>query len=175
MPPARLIAALALFGDSMSIRALIIGCLVSNGIGACVYDEADQLAKLTELKKSIEGASLNEEAWEVTWTGTDGRKYSVSYGGCDHLGHRITVTETNGTLSTKPELFEIWQELADAYWWSGEDVVLKRALEAGQFTSESSASGVRYDVTGTDYAEMYLESRQEGKAVVVTVGWVRTF
>ena len=159
----------------MSVRAFIIGCLLSNSVGACTYDEANQLAKLAELKNSIVGSSLNKEAREVAWTGTDGKKYSITYGGCDHLGHRITVTEANGVPATKPELFRIWQELADAYWWTGENVILKRALEASEYTSESSGSGVRYDVVGTDYAEMYLESRQEGAVVVVTVAWVRTF
>jgi hypothetical protein len=173
--PARVIAALALIGDSMSIRALIIGCLISNSIAACTYDEADQLAKLTDLKNSVAAGSLNEEAREVTWTGIFGEKYALVYGGCDHLGHRITVTGADGVLSTKTELFTIWQKLADAYWWSGENAILRQALETQQFTSIRSVTGVRYDLIGTDYDEMYLEYQQVGEGLVITVGWVRTF
>lgn len=159
----------------MKAHVLIVGSLVSNGIAACTYDEADQLAKLASLHTSIAGSSLDETSREVTWTGKDGRKYALTYGGCDHLGHSITVTVPDGIPLTKPELLRFWQALADSYWWSGESAVLKRALDAQQLSSESTGKGVRYDVLGTDYTEMYLESRKDSDALVISVGWVRTF
>ena len=158
----------------MKFLALFAGCLLSGSVVACTYDKANQLTKLRELAKSNSGY-LNEAAQEVTWKGAIGEKYSVFYGGCTHLGHQITVTNLLNKLPSEPELFAITQKLADDLWWNGEGELLKRALKRGEFTRNVSPGNARFDILGTDYSEMYVEYRKEAGAVVVALGWNRSF
>jgi hypothetical protein len=159
----------------MNVRILVVGCLLSGGVGACTYDEADQLARLRALAQSVHSGHLNESARKVTWVGSVGEEYSVSYGGCDHLGHEITVANLVKVMPTEPELLEISQKLANEYWQDGEQKLLGKALETGKFTRDISDVRTRFDVTGTHYSEMYVEARQEAGTVVVALGWVRDF
>ena len=158
----------------MNLFVLLAASLISGDADACTYDEEDQLEKLSALASSKSG-HLNESAREVTWNGPNGEKYTVVYGGCDHLGHMTTVVGLVKVMPTEPELVAISLKLADELWWGGEGKLLKRALASGEFTRNAEKFGLRIDIVGTDYSEMYVESRAEAEAVVVALGWVRTF
>ena len=159
----------------MKTLTFFLLCVFSNGAFACTYNEQDQIKKLRQLSESVEGSVLNEATRELAWTGTDKKEYSVTYGGCDHLGHRIQVKTLAGQRPTERELFDTAIGLAAQYWWGGEGRLLKEALEHDRYVVERSESRIRYDLTGTDYAELYIESWQDGAATLISLGWVRDF
>lgn len=130
---------------------------------------------MRELARSVEGGSFKEGEKEVSWRDASGRSFSVVYGGCDHLGFRISRSEPNGVQPSEMKLFKVVVRLAKTQSWGGEHMILGEALEAKNFKRKVSGGKVRYDITGIDYSEMYIESEQTEKSLVVSFGWVRNF
>lgn len=152
-----------------------LALLMAGTASACTYDQADQISKLRELSSSVDDGSLDEARQEFSWKDTAGRHFSVVYGGCDHLGLRISRTEPNRTLPTEPELFAIALELAEIPTWNHEVLILRQALENRSFERVVREDKLSFEVSGTDYAEMVLTADASSDRLVVTVGWVRNF
>lgn len=156
----------------MKVPFALLGILLASQSIACTYDRADQDLKLRQLAGRVHG-ELDAAAQTVRWQ-ADGRKYTVVYGGCDHLGHRVEMVSAGQALSDS-QLLDQARELAQAYWPPGESALLMRALESGQWTRENTGAGLRLDITGTDYSEMYVQTRVAEGSVTVEIAWVRDF
>lgn len=151
------------------------GLVLSTSALACTYDEADQFEKLQRLADSVEGGEFLRLEKEVRWQDASGRAHTVAYGGCDHLGFKITRRDPAGVQLSDVEVLREAVLLARIPGWMTEDDILERAAETRSYTREESDGAVRFTITGTDYAEIHVESRVAKGYSELSFAWVRDF
>jgi hypothetical protein len=139
----------------------------------CTYDQSAQLELLQSIAKRHPGGILDIDAKTLTWSTASSTATSVTYGGCDHLGFKVTKNVSLTKTLTEDEVLDLASTLADVFWEPLEAQALSSAISAKAFNRETVATGIYYQIHNTYYYEFFIEHNQtEG---YVAIGWARNF
>jgi hypothetical protein len=155
------------------LAAHILLLQLAGALDSCTYDQDAQ----REILKAM-AAPLPSVVWT---TGRDGfgwsegdRAFTVSYGGCHHLGLSVSVEWPVDEMPTEDEIFRVGEQTAARFFSSTELALLRQAIGAREWTRKILPDGVDYALHVPDHA-FYVQTQRSGGALKVTVAWSRTF
>jgi hypothetical protein len=140
----------------------------------CTYDQDAQREQLNTWASDLPSVSWMPMEIGFSWT-QDDRSYSLTYGGCHHLGHRVSVEWPASELPTESEALRVGKNLAERFWSPVELALLDQSVEGRAWTHEASSNGETFLLRVTDYSEFYVRSERAEHGVRVTIFWSRNF
>jgi hypothetical protein len=157
-------------GRILAAHILLLQITAAN---ACTYDQDAQHEALMAMASSIPSPVWTPSRDGFRWS-EGGHAFSVSYGGCHDLGLRVSVEWPADELPDEEELLRTAEAHAARFWSPTELALLRRAIEAREWTHESGPNGEYYVFHVPDYS-VYVHAERLGGASKVSAGWSRNF
>jgi hypothetical protein len=142
---------------------------------ACTYDQANQLNKLKRIAAAKANSRLIPAQRQVSWTEKDQTHWTISYGGCAHLGFSVTASSKRTVPMKQDEVLEQARRMAFAFWDPPDSDVLSTAIAARKFEQRIEEGGTLYVIPREDYDAFEIEHNFTNGREQIGIRWLRSF
>jgi hypothetical protein len=142
---------------------------------ACTYDQANQLNKLKRIAAAKANSRLIPAQRQVSWTEKDQTHWTISYGGCAHIGFSVTASRKRAVPMKQDAVLQQAARMAKAFWDPPDADALSAAIAAGKFEKRIAQGSTLYVIPREDYDAFEIEHGFAKGRERISIRWLRSF
>jgi hypothetical protein len=159
----------------LPIVAIVLALPAHGSENDCTYDQANQLQKLQGIAATKANSRLIEAPRQVIWTGNDRTKWTLTYGGCAHLGFSVTSSRTRARPSKQDEVLQTAVQMAEEFWDPIDAEELRAAIVGRTYERHTAGTATVISIPRQDYDVFEVEHKYGKQIEQITVRWSRSF
>jgi hypothetical protein len=141
----------------------------------CTYDQTNQLDKLKSIAATKANSRLIPQRRQVSWIEKDQTEWSLTYGGCAHLGFSVAARRKQALPMKQDEVLRAAVRMATVHWDSQDADALSTAIAAGKFERRTERKVTLYAIAREDYDAFEVEYHFAKGMEQIRIRWLRTF